>query len=396
MSLDHIFALMQSKEVLVAFVVIFVVWKLYRFLTRDAKRILQKWDQEGEFEARKKSAMAEIEKLHETLVNNGEPATAKIIHRWGRGQSFSDDIENFFLVLEIVKGNAPPYRIKKYRPWLPERSPDADDVDRKPFYWNISSDNQKAFVEGAVLPIRVHPQILELVDFEVNIDESGHIKAPSYCYKYPGAYFRWKQGEPDTSASDTTYFTSKETIKTANKYKQLIDGMTKHMEKSSYRNSELIAQFQSELKHDGVSAQARIKNFKRIAITTNGSSGYHEGYDAGRIYLDMEVQMPDGTSLQIQKHRPWEDQTDCWWFFPEKYMDQLEPDATFPVVVHPRIPDIVEFRFFLNSDWNEGYTGYDRGYTKESLDNWIAHATQEGLLTKEVLNHDNETINGHS
>lgn len=104
-----------------------------------------------------KEATHLVEEIESELRKNGVPARAKIVsvipHRQAK-KFFS-----YFLVLEVETQNGSKYKIEKYRPWLEHSLHD----------WLIEKPYIDRIQEGAVLPIRVHPNMPEVVEFEFHI-----------------------------------------------------------------------------------------------------------------------------------------------------------------------------------------------------------------------------------
>lgn len=357
------------------FNVFFVSFWIWFFFLRGRR----KWKAEKAIKKRWQTAAAEIEQLHKELIEKGVPAEAKVLKRWSDGWAVSN---YFYMIAEIDRGdNFPPYQVKKYRPWMPERLLDINGRYEKPYKWHFEDQDYRALFAGAVLPIRVHPEIPDLFDFEVNFYDSDALPKtgnPQFVISgntalrlnpwekiCPDDFERWKRGEPETLPTRNSLEPLPKSFRFASLFK---------ISKKGSKQTTLISQLQHELRTDGIRAKAKIINYSRLAVTQRDHSS---NLDPHRVLLELEVELPDGKLHKVEKHRPWED-IKCSWYFPEPFMCKIEPGAVFPVVVHPRIPDILDFEFYINSEWNQGYTGYDRDYSKEAFDIWQQEAKQKG------------------
>jgi hypothetical protein len=321
----------------------------------------------------------EIDRLHKELQEKGLPAKAKILKRFTLGLTQRTDYKYFFLVLEVDRGDGEPYIVKKYRPWLPDRCIEDKYGQRKPYYWHTApcffySDIK----EGAILPVRVHPAIPELIEFELHIDE-GEIFLDPHRSEYPLAFEKWRRGEPDTSAVDIRPVEDDTDVvplfavatKIANTI-QTIFGRRRP------EDIALIERLQSEMKTGGVPATARVVSYRRDRSLEKSQGTYD--YSPNAIYLDLEVQRPGQESYRVCKCRPWQPDGQDWWYVNKAARNLIEPAGIIPIIVHPRIPEIVDFESNINR--TTALDPIDRGYKRSLFEKWRAEAEERGVLDR--------------
>ena len=199
--------------VISAAIIIYTARKVFRYF----KQKKADWKESTDRDRGGDVVATETYKLHQELISKGVSAEAKILKIWDRVKaSYLDDTKDVFLILEIDREDGEPYQIKKYRPWLPPYSPYDNDQYPKPYFWNFHVRDLDAFEKGASFPIRVHPDIPELLDFEVNfydrdalpkrsesdfvVHEDKALRVQRHHSRYPDEYGHWKKRQLEISS----------------------------------------------------------------------------------------------------------------------------------------------------------------------------------------------------